>query len=128
LLRFPQVDAPRLRLGQVRLHREVGAREVEGGLEVFGGGHGRKTRQSSTTAKNPSIQEDGRGPDPVWRAVGYNRPSDPRTGRSVTMRRRAALLMLLLVVLPWLGCSGGKECDRCSSDSDCKSDFVCTTF
>jgi hypothetical protein len=44
------------------------------------------------------------------------------------MRRRAALLMLLLVVLPWLGCSGGKECDRCSSDSDCKSGFVCTTF
>ena len=70
VLRLPQVDAPRLRLGQVRLHGEVGAREVEGGLEVFGGGHGRKTTQRSTTAKNPSIQEDGRGPDPAWRAVG----------------------------------------------------------
>jgi hypothetical protein len=44
------------------------------------------------------------------------------------MRRRAALLMVLLLVLPWLGCGAGQECDRCSSDSDCKSGFVCTSF
>jgi Cys-rich repeat protein len=44
------------------------------------------------------------------------------------MRRRAALLMVLLLVLPWLGCAAGQECDRCSSDSDCKSGFVCTSF
>jgi hypothetical protein len=48
-------------------------------------------------------------------------------GRSVAMRR-SALLLILLLVLPWLGCTKGQECDRCSSDDDCKSGSVCTTF
>ncbi len=43
------------------------------------------------------------------------------------MRRRAALLLLVLIV-PWLGCSNGNECDRCSSDTDCKQGFLCTSF
>ena len=42
--------------------------------------------------------------------------------------RRNALLLLLLLVLPWLGCAKGQECDRCSSDDDCKSGFVCNSF
>ena len=46
----------------------------------------------------------------------------------MTKRRAAGLLFLLMLVLPWLGCSSGQECDACSSDSDCKSNFVCTTF
>ena len=42
--------------------------------------------------------------------------------------RRSALLLILLLVLPWLGCTKGQECDRCNSDEDCKSGFVCTAF
>ena len=42
--------------------------------------------------------------------------------------RPSALLLLLLLVLPWLGCAKGQECDRCSTDDDCKSGSVCTTF
>jgi hypothetical protein len=43
------------------------------------------------------------------------------------MRRNASLLLLVLLVLPWLGCAKGQECDRCSSDSDCKQG-ICNTF
>jgi len=42
--------------------------------------------------------------------------------------RRRALGCLILLVLPWLGCAKGNECDRCSSDTDCKQGFVCTSF
>jgi hypothetical protein len=42
--------------------------------------------------------------------------------------RRNALLLLVLLVLPWLGCTNGQECDVCSSDQDCKSGLVCSTF
>jgi hypothetical protein len=38
--------------------------------------------------------------------------------------RRNALLLLVLLVLPWLGCAKGQECDVCSSDDDCKQGFV----
>src|SRR5229473_1390088 len=58
----PARDAAGLRLGKVRLHREVRPRQVESGLEVFGGGHGRKTWQRSTPAKKPSIH----GARVVW--------------------------------------------------------------
>jgi hypothetical protein len=44
------------------------------------------------------------------------------------MRRNASLLLLVLLVLPWLGCAKGQECDRCSSDSDCKQGFICNSF
>jgi hypothetical protein len=37
-------------------------------------------------------------------------------------------LLLVLTVVPWLGCGNGQECDSCSSDSDCKSGFVCVKF
>jgi len=37
-------------------------------------------------------------------------------------------LLLVLLVLPWLGCAKGQECDVCSSDDDCKSGFVCNSF
>jgi hypothetical protein len=44
-----------------------------------------------------------------------------------TRLRRTALL--LLVLLPLGGCTtGGDECDKCSSDDDCRSGFVCSTF
>jgi hypothetical protein len=44
------------------------------------------------------------------------------------MRRCASLLLLVLLVVPWFGCGTGQECDRCSSDSDCKGGFVCSNF
>jgi len=44
------------------------------------------------------------------------------------MRRSASLLLLMLLVVPWMGCTKGNECDRCSSDDDCKQGFVCTSF
>jgi hypothetical protein len=45
------------------------------------------------------------------------------------MRRSASLLLLvLLLVVPWFGCGNGQECDTCSSDSDCKSGSLCTSF
>ncbi len=44
------------------------------------------------------------------------------------MRRSLLSLLLLALFLPALGCSGGGECDTCSSDSDCKNGLVCTNF
>jgi hypothetical protein len=44
------------------------------------------------------------------------------------MRRRASLLLVMLLILPWLGCTKGNDCDRCSSDEDCKEGFFCSTF
>ena len=44
------------------------------------------------------------------------------------MRRSVSLLVLMLLVLPWLGCGSGRECDRCSSDDDCKQGLVCSPF
>lgn len=37
-------------------------------------------------------------------------------------------LALVLLALPLAGCSGGEECDKCDSDDDCKSGFVCSNF
>jgi hypothetical protein len=46
--------------------------------------------------------------------------------------RRLALAVSLtlaaLAALPMAACTSGGECDVCSSDSDCKSGFVCSTF
>ena len=44
------------------------------------------------------------------------------------MRRGAFLLLLVLAVLPWMGCTKGNECDRCKTDTDCKQGFVCAHF
>ncbi len=45
------------------------------------------------------------------------------------MRTRYVLLLLLLLALPAGSCkSTGEECDSCSSDGDCKSGLVCSTF
>ena len=44
------------------------------------------------------------------------------------MRRRRAILIVLLAALPVLGCTSGGECDRCDADADCKDGLVCVTF
>jgi len=35
---------------------------------------------------------------------------------------------LLVVGLALAGCTKGDECDKCTTDSDCRESFVCTTF
>ena len=44
------------------------------------------------------------------------------------MKRVRWVLLLVLSALPAIGCSKGGECDTCSTDSDCKSGFVCSSF
>jgi hypothetical protein len=44
------------------------------------------------------------------------------------MRQSRWLLLLVLALLPFSGCTKGNECDRCSSDQDCKEGFLCTSF
>jgi hypothetical protein len=41
------------------------------------------------------------------------------------MRRSTALLAALALGLGMIGCTKGSECDRCSSDDDCLSGFIC---
>jgi len=41
---------------------------------------------------------------------------------------RCAALLLLATLPLGAGRSGGDECDKCSSDDDCRSGFVCSTF
>jgi hypothetical protein len=44
-------------------------------------------------------------------------------------RTRYLLVVLMLLAIPASSCrSSGDECDSCSSDSDCKSGLVCSTF
>jgi hypothetical protein len=44
-------------------------------------------------------------------------------------RTRYLLLVLILSSLPASSCSSkGDECDSCSSDGDCKTGLVCSTF
>jgi hypothetical protein len=43
-------------------------------------------------------------------------------------RSRVLLVFALLLAAGLVGCSSGSECDTCSSDQDCKSGFVCTSF
>ena len=43
------------------------------------------------------------------------------------MRRYAALLLLVLLMLP-IACAKGQECDSCSADTDCKSPLICNGF
>jgi hypothetical protein len=44
-------------------------------------------------------------------------------------RTRYAMLALVLLALPAASCrTSGDECDTCSSDSDCQSGLICSTF
>ncbi len=44
-------------------------------------------------------------------------------------RTRLLLMLLALASLPASSCrSTGDECDRCSSDDDCKAGLFCSTF
>ena len=38
------------------------------------------------------------------------------------------LLLMVLLALPLAACNSGDECDTCSSDDDCQTGFVCSTF
>jgi len=42
--------------------------------------------------------------------------------------RLSRFVLLILTCLPLLGCDNGGECDKCSSDQDCKAGFVCSNF
>ncbi len=45
------------------------------------------------------------------------------------IRTRWWLVLSILLAIPAGSChSNGNECDSCSSDSDCKSGLVCSTF
>ncbi len=45
------------------------------------------------------------------------------------IRTRWWLVLSMLLVIPAGSCrSNGNECDSCSSDGDCKSGLVCSTF
>ena len=44
------------------------------------------------------------------------------------MRRSRWMLVLALAAMPLFGCSNGDECDKCSSDDDCKEGLVCSEF
>jgi len=44
------------------------------------------------------------------------------------MRSTRWVLALVLIVLPVLSCTKGDECDRCSTDQDCKGGLVCSEF
>jgi hypothetical protein len=44
------------------------------------------------------------------------------------MPRSRLLLVAVLVVVPFFGCTKGNECDRCSVDEDCSEGFLCTSF
>lgn len=50
----------------------------------------------------------------------------PRGRRAPRLARR--LFLLLLLAIPLVGCSNGDECDTCTSDDDCQTGFVCTSF
>jgi len=46
-----------------------------------------------------------------------------------SLRRWSRLALLALLAFPIGSChSGSGECDSCSSDSDCKSPLVCSSF
>ena len=47
-------------------------------------------------------------------------PTSPRAGR--------LLATLVLLALPVVGCNSGDECETCTSDDDCQTGFVCSTF
>jgi hypothetical protein len=49
------------------------------------------------------------------------------TARSVRSVSRLVLVALLLIS-PLAACNSGDECQSCSSDSDCETGFVCSTF
>jgi hypothetical protein len=43
-------------------------------------------------------------------------------------RRSLWLAAVVLATLPLAGCTDGGECDTCTTDEDCKSGLVCSTF
>ena len=44
------------------------------------------------------------------------------------MSRSGWLACLVLAALALCGCTKGDECDKCSTDSDCKEGLVCSNF
>jgi hypothetical protein len=40
----------------------------------------------------------------------------------------ARLLILVLLAVPLVACNSGDECETCTSDDDCQTGFVCSTF
>lgn len=44
------------------------------------------------------------------------------------MTRFRWLVVVVLALMPLVGCTKGNECDTCSSDTDCKDGLVCSTF
>jgi hypothetical protein len=51
------------------------------------------------------------------------------TARADGPRRRWLLALAVCATLAGgTACSSGDECDTCSSDDDCKSGLVCSTF
>jgi hypothetical protein len=49
-------------------------------------------------------------------------------GRRAPRLARLLYLLLLVLAAPLVGCSSGGECDTCTSDDDCQTGFVCSTF
>jgi hypothetical protein len=43
-------------------------------------------------------------------------------------RRRFWPVAVLALLLPIVSCDNGGECDKCDSDDDCSSGFICVTF
>ena len=45
------------------------------------------------------------------------------------MRRSRVLPAVILAALTgFIACTNGGECDKCSTDSDCKEEFICSNF
>jgi hypothetical protein len=42
--------------------------------------------------------------------------------------RLSRFVLVILTCLPLLGCDNGSECDKCSTDGDCKAGLVCSSF
>jgi len=49
-----------------------------------------------------------------------------RPGHPSSLHR--LLVLTILLALPLAGCNNGDECDTCTSDDDCQTGFVCSTF
>jgi hypothetical protein len=43
-------------------------------------------------------------------------------------RHRSCLAVLVLLTTVLFSCGSGNECDKCSSDDDCNTGLVCSSF